>query len=225
MNFIAIVKYTFTAVSAFFLLSFVYQGIEETRFQLTAVKVTGVVSGSGGPGGANPIYRWEFPKGTRHQQRSHTSSSGWNFMPGDSINLYVDPVHPENAQIAGFADQWFLPVFMGVFGAMFGVAGFGMIYYGIRKRKMMTQLLSRGAKVKARISGIEIDRSISMNGRSPFVVNAEAMIDGKVYLFNSDGIWYDPKPYLGREEVDVIYLPENPTKYFVDLSFLPKAAD
>lgn len=215
------IKFVFAIIGGACLFAAAYLLISEIDFKRHAVNLNGVVVGFRGTG-IGPAYSYEYPPGTPRQKSSNASSSSWAWMDGDSIPLQVDARNPDRVQIRGFVDQWFAATMMGSFGFIFGSIGFGIIYYGFHKERTRRYLVDRGTKVRARISSIREDERTIYNGRHPFIVHAEAQIDGSVCLFDSEHILFDPGPYLESGTVEVYYDPRNPGKYHVDLSNLPK---
>lgn len=50
--------------------------------------------------------------------------------------------------------------------------------------------------MEADIIGVQYDTRVRVNGRCPLVIQCQAVNpDGKVYVFESDGIWFDPNPF------------------------------
>jgi hypothetical protein len=198
-----------------------YLLLSEIDFKRNAVTLNAVVVNFRG-NGSGPTYVYEYPTGIKHRNTSKTASTVRDWMIGDTIPIEVDARNPTNAQIQDFTDQWFSGTVMAMMGIAFGGPGFGILYYWYRKKRIRIYLLERGSKIKANISSVETDITLNSNGRNPFVVQAEAQIDGTLYLFNSQSVWFDPSPYLKGSQVDIYYLQENPETYFMDLSFLPK---
>jgi hypothetical protein len=63
-----------------------------------------------------------------------------------------------------------------------------------------------------------------VNGRSPYQIISQAPdpASNTVRVFESENIWFDPSEYIKSETIDVLLHPENPKKYVMDISFLPK---
>ena len=45
-----------------------------------------------------------------------------------------------------------------------------------------------------------------------------------MHVFESDNVWFDPTSYVKGRKITVFIENDNPKKYLVDLSFLPKLA-
>jgi len=62
-------------------------------------------------------------------------------------------------------------------------------------------------------------------GKHPYVIRCKWMQNStnKVYYFKSKFIRFNPTTYLGeRKQYDVYIDPNDPNKYYMDISFLPK---
>lgn len=79
--------------------------------------------------------------------------------------------------------------------------------------------MEHGTRIQAKVTGIEMDSSVSSNHRHPFRIICQCkMPDGIVREYLSDPIWYDPEGVLTSDMVDVYIDPENGKRYCVDLS-------
>lgn len=69
-----------------------------------------------------------------------------------------------------------------------------------------------------------LDTSIKVNNRSPWALTAQWQhpTTGDIHTFQSAAIWFDPTDHVNRETLDVLVDADNPTRYRVDISFLPK---
>ena len=79
-------------------------------------------------------------------------------------------------------------------------------------------LAENGRRMEADIIGVQYDTRVRVNGRCPLVIQCQAVnpLDGKVYVFESDGIWFDPEPFLGqRTTLPVLVDPDDYHRYQV----------
>ena len=120
--------------------------------------------------------------------------------------------------------RWPLSLVLAAFAAVFGGFGYGILVYDRWRRGLIQRIRDRGIRIRAEVVGVVSNRAIQINGLSPWRIQAQALIDGKVYRFASENLWYNPSPYLDREQVDVQYLAEDPRKHWMDVSFLPDLA-
>ena len=118
-------------------------------------------------------------------------------------------------------DPFFL-IFCAV-GILFFVLGVGFLCFLIRHTRERARLLVEGTRIYADITGVRMDTRFRFNGRHPLVIDCQARNpeDGRVYVFHSEGIWYDPRPYLedaGADTLPVYVDPGNYRRYAVDVS-------
>lgn len=103
-------------------------------------------------------------------------------------------------------------------GLVFFLVGVGMMAAISRQRKLRLWLEQNGRIIDADIAGVQYDTRVRGNGRCPLVLQCQAVnpADGKVYLFESDSLWFDPTPFLdGRDKVPVLVDPDNYHRYHV----------
>ena len=220
MKALKILRTLLTATGILCFLGAAYLCTSEIRFKRHAVDVQGMVLRYDG----GLTYAYEYPAGKLRKGKTHASSSDWTYAGGDPIDLQVDLSDPDRAQIKGFVDQWLGVAMLSFFAVIFGAPGFGMILYALRKNQARSHLRNRGRTLVARVSTVALNESLSINGRSPFIIHAEARLDGKIHAFKSDNLWFDPTPYLETDQVRICHLPENPKVYCMDISFLPQLA-
>lgn len=212
----------FAAIGTLALIGFAYATISEIRFLNHAVATEGRVAGPPDRATDQPIYLYEFPAGTVRRGRLFGGSTSDLFMGGDRIPLYVDARDPGSSQVRRFDRQWLSPISFGAFAAAFGGVGFGILAYSRRRRDWERRIRDRGVRIRADIVGVVSDNDIVINGRFPWRIQAQALIDGKIHPFASADLWFDPSPFLDRQQVDVLYLEEDPRRHWMDVSFLPE---
>lgn len=104
-------------------------------------------------------------------------------------------------------------------GIVFLLVGGGLLT-GIRAaRQRRARLLERGLRVDASIVEVAPDRRCSINRRYPWVIRCQAPDPetGRVSVFQSDGFWFDPAPFLaGHATLSVYVQPGDPRRYVVD---------
>lgn len=110
-----------------------------------------------------------------------------------------------------------------VLGFVFFCLGIGFLSYIKFHKRRRAQLLAEGTCIYAVITEVSMDTRFEFNGRHPLVIWCQAQNpeDGCVYIFRSEDIWYDPRPYLydaGVEMLPVYVDPDNYKRYAVDTS-------
>lgn len=109
-------------------------------------------------------------------------------------------------------------LFFAAVGLVFFLVGIGMMAAISRQRKLRRWLEENGRTIQADIVGVQYDTRVQMNGRCPFVLQCQARNadDGKVYVFESDSLWFDPTPFLdGRTTMPVLVDPDDYHRYHV----------
>ena len=109
-------------------------------------------------------------------------------------------------------------------GAVFAAINGGMIAYRSFVTKRVEQLLQHGQLIQAKFQQVEINTSIQVNGASPFRVVAQwhDTRNNEVRVYKSANLWFNPAQFVEDRTIPVYVDLNNPTKYHMDLSFLPK---
>lgn len=103
-------------------------------------------------------------------------------------------------------------------GGIFLVLGLAFLGTIARIRRDRTWLQENGRIIEADILGVQYDTRVRVNGRCPLVLQCQAVnpADGKVYVFESDSLWFDPTPFLeNRDKMPVLIDPDNYHRYQV----------
>lgn len=157
---------------------------------------------------------------------SSLRSSSPQYRQGEPVTVQYDPAKPDEARIDSAMEHWFGPALLGGLGLVFGLIGALMLYFNYRTSLRFRRLAQEGQRVQATIVEVGINTSVEINGRSPWriVCQWQDPRSGKVWLFNSANLWFDPSPFITREQIGVLLDPANPRQHVVDTSFLPEAA-
>lgn len=113
-------------------------------------------------------------------------------------------------------------IFSGV-GGLFLFLGIIFLLFVLSHDRKRARLLAEGTLIYADITEVALDIRFESNGRHPLVIWCQALNpeDGRVYIFRSEGIWYDPRPYLDDADIrqlPVYVDPDNYKHYAVDTS-------
>ena len=159
-----------------------------------------------------------------------TSSSGSSSPPsvGDRVEVLYDPDDPHDARLSGFLDLWLFPLVAGAIALIASVIG---VVFLRRTRRPISKedvawLRRHGRRVEGASPRVVHCSEIDVAGRSPFRLDVDVhdRLSNKVRVLGSEYIWFDPEPYLGdRRAIDVYLDPEDPERYLVDTSFLPRS--
>jgi hypothetical protein len=172
-----------------------------------------------------PVFEFTDRNDRVHRITGSVASDPPSYERGETVTVRYKPENPEKAQLAGFMDTWLTALVCGGLGIVFTSIAAGFVIYAVRRRSIRAWLAVNGLRVQAQVESVYYDDSTEVNGRSPFRIAAQWQnpTDRKVYVFHSDSIWFDPKPFMQQDTVDVRVNADNPHQYEMDISFLPKA--
>jgi len=170
---------------------------------------------------AYPFFR--FTAGGRViEVRGSVGSKPPSYTEGERVQVAYDPKTLAKVTTRG---QMFL--FMAVFGGiglLFAGIGGGMLFFSVRRWRRSERARREGEPGWADILEVRLDRSVRVNGRSPWVIEVEWTDPmGAKHLFKTEELWADPTPSLpadGRLPVRVIA--GAPEHHWIDLSALAR---
>lgn len=154
-----------------------------------------------------------------------TGSNPAAYGRGEHVTVMYPSNNPESGRIDSFSETWLAVLILGGIGLAFALIGGGILFSGLRTRKINDWLAANGLRVQARFENVIYDTSLKINGRSPWrlICQWQHPVTQKVYLFKSANIWFDPTTFVKRDTLDVLVDMDNPKRYQVDISFLPEA--
>lgn len=232
MKTIRIIQIVFSLTGAALLCLALYLGLDTKRFIDSAIATEGTVidllpvESSDGSTTYRPEVAYIDGGGATRTFQSSSSSNPPSHNVGEHITVLYSPEHSGAPRIKSFLHLWMGTTIAGCLGALFFSIGGGMTLYRLRQQRLAERLRTQGQTVEAHIQSVEHNEAVSVNGRHPFVVLCQWQNPRtqEVHVFRSENLWFDPSDYLKRPQVRVFIEPENPKRYLVDLSFLPKMA-
>jgi hypothetical protein len=149
------------------------------------------------------------------------------FHEGESVTVLYDPNDPTHAAIDTVMEQWFPSMILCGLGAVGSLIGGGWLFAVARSKRLNEWLQTNGTRIQAEYKGVELNRSVQVNGRSPYRIMAQWLNPAtmSVHVFHSDNLWYDPAPFITGSTVTVLVDPKDPRRHHVDTSFLPKQVE
>lgn len=176
-----------------------------------------------------PFVRFQDAQGVRHDFESSISSYPPGYQEGERVQVIYDPRGRHAPRLDSFMALWGGPLVMGILGGGFLAAGVGMALHGrVRRlrRGNADALLGTGQRIEAEIRAVELNPAVSINGRHPWhlICHWQHPVTREIHIFESGNIWFDPSSHVQADKVPVYIDPEDPRRYHVDLSFLPKLA-
>ena len=164
--------------------------------------------------------------GVRQVFSPRLKSNPPRYHPGQVVDIYFDQTDPAHGEINSFLDMWLFESIFGGMGAISLVIASAFLVRDIHKKRQRAWLLSFGVKIKAKFDSIS-QGNVVINGKTANLIVCQYLDpkDKLLYIYHSDYIWFNPKPHLPKSgDIDVWIDPNNPAKYWVDLSFLPQTA-
>lgn len=167
-----------------------------------------------------PLVQFRDRAGVRREFASSVSTSWRAYDEGETVSVLFDPEDPDTAVIDSASERFALPgIFAGI-GTLFALIGGGVIAWRVRRINTVARLFHEGTRIEAEFTSCSLDTSITINGRSPFRVFAQAKhpATGMLASFRSDPIWLDLSGELAGASVPVLIDPADPDAYYVDLA-------
>lgn len=228
---ISATKYFFTAVGLGMLLGGLLVHNHTASFVSHAARAQGTVTAMVSRSSTDhsisyrPVVRFQHG-GQQIQFTESVSSNPPAYYVGQTVNVLYLASNPYDAKIDSFTSLWFLPTLLSAMGTIFLAVGAAMIFVPVLVQRTDERLVHEGRPIDADFQGVSLNSAISVNGRSPFRVTARWAdpVTSQVRVFQSHNVWFDPTAYIKEKKIRVFLDSNNPEKYFVDLSFLPKVA-
>jgi hypothetical protein len=183
------------------------------------VVVSNVWDNAGETPTASAVVRFE----TAGRTIEFTSPVGTNpplHRVNDPVSVYYWPDKPEAAVVGSFAEWYLQPIVLSVMGLVLLAIGGGFLWVPAWLARRRQAIILNGLRVRAKVTAVRRDESLQVNGRSPWVIDAEFkddMTDGTIPC-TSHYLWTNPAPrFHPGSEVTVYYLQGWPKKHAFDL--------
>ncbi len=231
MRIISITKYVFIATGIGMLVGayFLYANTQE--FLKSALTADGTVvelvrARANDSVIYRPVVEFRAQDGSVVEFVSSSGSNPPGYSQGEVVGVLYQESSPEQARISGFFSLWGGAVILAGIGSAFFLFGFVMMLIGRLTAKKVEYLQRYGVPIRAKFQGVQFNSSLEVNGRNPYQITAqwENPATSEVHVFNSENIWFDPSDHIPGDEITVLIEKDNPKKYHVDISFLPKMA-
>ncbi len=211
-----------------------YFAVRHTQgFLRTAIPVQGVVvenvyrqSSSSRDNGPSyyPHVQFRTTDGQAIDFVSSTGSSPPSYSVNQPVTVLYDPQQPYKASINSFGQLWVGSIVLIGLGVVFTAPGIGFMVWKRASDRKNAWLQQNGRRIVAEITSVELNTSLEVNGRNPFRILCQWLDPARneVHVFHSGNIWYDPTQFITEKTLVVLVDPNNPRRYTVDTSFLPK---
>jgi hypothetical protein len=174
-------------------------------------------------GGFAPVIRFRPPGAAMPVEWQSTRFSYPSaFAVGEAVPMLFQPANARDAAPDTFFALHLGTVIAGALGAVFAPLGLLLLAMDRVPRRRRAWLELNGTPVRAVIVAVQRDP----DARQPqWRIHAQTsdLRNARVQMFRSDPIGFDPSPLLGsRKSVEVRVDPRRPTRYAMDLGFLPR---
>ena len=238
MKTIKIVQYTFGLISAAMLAGTFFMVQNTQQFLQTSLKAQGTVidliekrSSSSSSSSNSRTYspKVQFTTATGENITFTTSSSTYppSYDIDEKVDVFYTADKPNSAKINGYFDLWGGATILGGIGSVFFAIGAGIALFSTLNQRKKSNLTSTGDAIEADFQNVELNESVSVNNTHPYRILAQWLNPrtNEVHIFKSENIWFDPTSHIKNKKIKVYIAPNNPKKYHVDISFLPKLAE
>ena len=173
-----------------------------------------------------PVVRFVAESGQQIEFTSSSSTNPPSYSVGEDVTVLYLPAEPQNASLTGFFDLWGGAMIVGGLGCVFSLIGAGFVVFDLLRRRKEEFLKQHGIPIDTEFQGVELNKSIRVGGRHPFRVVTQWLnpMTSELHVFTSNNLWFDPTSFIQNRRVTVFIERDNPRRYYVDLSFLPKLA-
>lgn len=232
MKDLVLTKYVFVLAGAALLILAWQFYRDDVNFQIHAVSAVGHVVGLKERRIERnvtyaPTVSFKDKTGASFTFTSSTSSSPAAYNPGELVEVLYLPDSPgDSARLDGTFHPWGAAIIPLVLGVPFLFVGLLMVLSGVRKKHKSEWLHKYGIPVDADFEEVQHNYSLSINGRSPYVIVCHWLNPKtqELHVFESGNVWFDPSRFIGDRKIRVLVDQSNYRKYLVDVSFLPKVA-
>lgn len=229
MKAITIVKYLFTLVGlamlagAFFIYSSTSIFLKHAE-TAEGIVVELLVSRTSDSITYRPLVEFIAQNGLVIEFAPTTGSNPARYSEGEQVEVLYLTERPSDAKINDFFSLWGVALILAAMGAVFFLAGAGIILFIALKGCQDEILKTSGVAIETRYQSVEQNTALSVNGKHPFRVLTQWQnpATSDIHIFKSNNLWFDPSTFIDKETIRVFIAQGNPDKYYVDLSFLSK---
>ncbi len=232
MNVLSIIKYLFTFLGLAMLAGTLYINEDTRSFLAKATKTEGtvvqlVLSYSNHSRTYHPVVRFTERNGQTIEFVSSIGSNPPGYSEGEKVEVLYLPAEPYKARLNSFFSLWGASIIVGALGGIFLLIGCGFFLAPKLQNRKKEYLLQQGSPIETEFQSVGFNTAVSINGRNPFqiITQWKNPSTSQIHIFKSDNLWYDPTEYIQNKRIRVFIDRNNPKKYYVDLSFLPKIAE
>jgi hypothetical protein len=229
MKVTVIVSSVFILIGAGMFLGAIYLYQDSRSFLAQAIRTDGVVvdlEKNDKSKVYNPVVTFIDQEGAAVSFTSSIGSNPPSYAKGEKVDVLYLAASPQKARIDGFMSIWGGAVIFGGLGSTFFLIGVLIILVIMVKGRRDQYLQKKGLPIETEFQGVELNKAVSVNGRNPFRITTQWLNPetSEIHVFKSNDLWFDPTDHIKNKKIRVFVEKDNPRKYYVDISFLPKLA-
>ena len=177
---------------------------------------------------------------------SNISSSMPTYHVGQKVSVLYNKNNSQDAKINTFFQLWFVTIIMSFLGVVFFLVGLLFLIAQKKRAALEKELLYKGTKISTKVVSVQTNAPTSSQnsfmgqgsrpGMNFFYGTAQRptyqivaqwlnLADNQMYIIKSDDLSYDPGTIVSGKNIDVYIDPQNPKRYYMDISSLPKVAN
>ncbi|SHO56934.1 DUF3592 domain-containing protein [Vibrio quintilis] len=219
----SIFKLAFMAFGLVFLALAAFLFHQQQSFLNHSVRTDGTVIAFISDGTYYPVVSFQTTEGEMIEFKSSTGSNPPSFSRGENVEVVYRPDLPEHAEIYSFFHLWLGPLIFGILGGLFFLTGVGFFIFSLFGNRKKNYLKQHGTPVTARFQQVEMNTSLELNGRHPYVIIAQWQNPqtSQLHVFKSENLWFDPTDII-TDELTVLIEPGNPAKYYMNIPGQPE---
>lgn len=146
---------------------------------------------------------------------------------GERVKVLYDPHWRSKPRVDGFLENWFATLVLGTIGVGFLLLGCVFVLPSVLAARRARELKMTGRQVYAEPVHVQVNGRLQINGVSPWQIVAQWVdpATSKLHQFRSENVWYDPSIFVAQQrQIRVLIDPNRPSRYHMDISFLPVTA-
>lgn len=188
------------------------------QFRKTAVEVTGTItsisSHRDSDGDAHHSAWVSYSYNGQHFDNVPLGFYSSNMYEGKDTILLVDPENP--GHMKSKSGDTFTCIILLAMGAVFAAVGIIPLVRSLTLSQKAKKLVETGRQLHAVVEYTDVNRSVSYNGRHPFIVFCTYRDPGSdvTYRFKSKNLMHDPG-YAPGDPIEVFVDPEDYSNYTV----------
>ena len=200
------------------------------RAQTTSGQVVELLEVRDKDGGSStwkPRVTFTAPAGQQVTFDASFSSNPAPYRVGDAVEVLFTPDDPGHAKIRSFSSLWLGSIILGGLGAVFAAIGTTILLVRRAGQRKKTYLMAYGNAIETDLQGVERNTALEVNGKHPWRINSQWLdpVANKLRVFHSENLWFDPAKFVTGKQITVLLDPNNPTRYYMDVTFLPQLED